>query len=112
MPSPSYLTIFTLPLKSPDAWTRKAQGVIATVKAEICEIRTSLFFEGATLHENAKLQMLLEKAVKGVESARKSLAAVKNQLKEASDHKTKVFDLLRMVDSCISHLEVLLTLVP
>lgn len=78
------------------------------VEREIRHVAESLSFCDEAVPATADLEPLLNRAASAVNSAGESLASVKNSKKEVQEHKIKVIDLLRTLDSRINQLRGLL----
>lgn len=82
--------------------------MIKTVETEAQLIGKTLDFNVERLPPHETLRSLLENAALGVENAGRSLASVRNQTQVVLNHKNKVLQVLRTIDSRISQLGSLL----
>ncbi|KAG6864184.1 hypothetical protein C0991_011759, partial [Blastosporella zonata] len=91
-----------------NAWSRKASNIIASVEHDVRRTAEMLSFSNDAIPNHATLQLLLNDAVKVIESAGKSLAAVKHSDDAVQKYKAEVIQMLRNLDSRITQLGSLL----
>lgn len=99
---------FARPTPKGKSSIRKATSIIKAVEVEAHAIAATLDFEGNDNPPEDILRSLLETAATAVKSGGESLAKVRNQAKAVVDHKNRVLEALRSIDSRISQLGVLL----
>jgi hypothetical protein len=87
-----------------NAWARKALNIIVAVERKVHQVVEILPSPHRCTLDNATLQRLLDKAVEVIESAGRSLAAVKHKDDVVQKRKAEVMVVLRDLDSRVSQL--------
>src|SRR5271168_4067963 len=94
-----------MPASQPsNAWDRKALNIIVAVERKVHQASEILPFPHQSTSDNATLQRLLDNTVEVIESAGRSLAAVKHGDDVVRKHKAEVMVVLRDLDSRVSQL--------
>jgi hypothetical protein len=101
-------TEHTAVLQPSNAWARKALNIVIAVEHKVHQVNKILAFPHQRTPDNVALQQLLDNAVEVIESAGRSLAAVKHKDDVVQKRKAEVTAVLRDLDLRVSQLRELL----